>query len=253
MNSKIAMNTKMKMLLTGGFWVRIIIIVAAGIIFIQKDINFQVHLQSPLYDQEIEDEQPKEADEKTKSDEELSDVQSGSSRFSGLSASLFGIKKKRVNDFEVVSKKQIQLHEVSGDQVEAFIARFSNVAISERRKFGIPASIILANGLHQSAAGQTDYVKDANNYFNLQCDGSWDGMMKDFDGKCFRKYESAWAGFRGHSRFINDNYGSLKKYGTNDYKLWAKGLEDKGFGKQEGLAKKLITIIEKYDLDKYDQ
>ncbi len=258
MSSRSAVNVNTRKWLTGGLWIRIFIIVAAGYIFMQKDINFQVNLQSPFMEQNM-DEQPTEADGKTQSGQELSENQSrSSSRLEGLTASLFGISKK------VGQKKQttpppdnpipvIRLKDINNSQIESFINRFSNVAISEKRKFGIPASIIMANGLLQSAAGQTKHAKEANNYFNLPCDSTWDGMMKDFNGQCFRKYENAWAGFRGHSRYINDNFGALKKYGTKDYKSWAKGLEQSGFNQQKKLSTQLIQIIEKYNLDQLDK
>jgi len=250
----IAMITNTKMFLTIGFWVRVFIIATAAFIFIQKDINFQVNFQSPL-NEPIEGEQPKEAGGGISSDQELSDHQSESSSPSlrGLSASLFGLVRKVSQDKEIPVKKQPSLQDANEEQIEVYISRFSNVAVSEMRKFGIPASIILANSLIQSSAGQTDFSKTANNHFRLLCDASWDGMMKDYDGTCYRKYESAWAGFRDHSRYISQNFGPLKKHGSKDYKSWAKGLEQKSFAKQKGLSKKLISTIEKYDLNRFDK
>lgn len=248
------MITNTKMFLTGGFWLRVFIIAIAAYIFMQKDINFQVNFQSPL-NEPIEDEPSKEAGGETPSDQELSDHKSGSSSPSlrGLSASLFGLTKKVSQDKKIPAKKQASFQEVSDEQIEAYISRFSNVAVSEMRKFGIPASIILANGLLQSSAGQTDFSKTANNHFRILCDASWDGMMKDYSGVCYRKYESAWAAFRDHSRYISQNSSSLKKHGSKDYKNWAKGLENKSFSKQKGLSKKLISTIEKYDLSRFDK
>lgn len=247
------MNTQI--FLTGGFWLRIAIIVITAYLFMQKDINFQVNFQSPLYESTIDDEQSKETGGETSSSKELSDHKSESSSpsFKSLSASLFGLTKKVSQDKVISPKKQPSLQNASDEQIEAYISRFSNVAISEMRKFGIPASITLSNSLVQSAAGQTDFAKSANNHFRLLCDSSWDGMMKDYEGICYRKYESAWAGFRDHSRYISKNFSHLKKHGSTDYKSWAKGLESKSFAQQKGLSEKLISTIEKYDLNRFDK
>lgn len=239
---------------TGGFWVRIFIITTATYLFIQKDINFQVNFQSPL-NMPIEDEPSKETGGETPSDQELSGNPSESSypSFRALSASLFGLTRKVSQDIAIPIKKQPTLQEASTEQVEAYVARFSGVAVSEMRKFGIPASIILANSLVQSSAGQTDYSKTANNHFRLLCDSSWDGMMKDYEGTCYRKYESAWAGFRDHSQYISQNFSSLQKYDSKDYKNWAKGLGKESFAKQKDLSEKLISTIEKYELNRFDK
>lgn len=253
MDLKVTTNNKAQKIFTGGVLLRIAIVVLAVYIFMQKEINFQVNVQSPSMEQ-IEDEQLHETGD-TPSEKGLSGEQpESSSRLKGLKASLFGVSKKiGTKKVSNPQKKQIQFKNINSDDAEAYISRFSNVAVSEMRKFGIPASITLANGLIQSGAGQSKVSSSSHNHFNLLCDSSWNGKMEDFDGQCFRSYESAWAGYRGHSQYISDNFNQLKENASGDYKKWAKGLEKGNFNGQKNLAKKLINTIEKYNLQQFDR
>lgn len=246
-------NNKSPKILTGAILLRVAIIVLAVYIFMQKEVNFQVNVQSPSIEQ-IEDEQLHETGD-IPSEKGLSgEKPESSSRLKGLKASLFGVSQKiRTKPEHTAKKKPIQTYSINPNHAEAYISRFSNVAMSEMRKFEIPASIILANGLLQSGAGQSDIASSAHNHFNLPCDNSWDGKMKDFDSQCFRAYESAWAGYRGHSQYISQNFGTLKKTAAKDYKKWAEGLEEGKFNGQKDLAKKLINTIKKYDLEQFDK
>ncbi len=101
----------------------------------------------------------------------------------------------------------------------AFIRRFENVAVSERKKFGIPSSILLACAYVNSTAGKADWVNRTNNFFALPCEPDWEGETATINGKCLRRYESAWASFRDFSIFLTsrDWYGSVKKSAGKDW------------------------------------
>lgn len=212
------------------FWTKIVILFALGFIFLQKDVNFQVHLQSPLA-------------QKQESKKEKPIIQTNTSNSIKKQVSLKG--KNVQNSFS--------LNHVSSTQIQAYINRFSAVAQNEQQKFGIPASVILASGMLRSAAGQKNWAKKANNYFALPCDATWTGETQNFNGQCFRKYESAWAGFRGHSLFIQQHFSSLKKYRAENYKDWAKGLSKMQTNHQKQFARQVIEIIEKYQLNRLDK
>lgn len=236
MNRKSSSSTSPKKTFSFKFWARVAIVLVVGFIFMQKDINFQVNLQSPLAKKSLA----------STSIVEGKTPNAQKNKSSPL--------KKQVHlKSKAVPKTQLELKDVSHSKIKAFIQRFSGVATSEQNKFGIPASIIIANGMLQSAAGQSHIAQQANNYFHIPCDASWEGQMQDFDGVCYRRYENAWGGFRGYSRYLSQHYAHLKKYGTQDYVRWAKGLEKGGFGQQKQLSKRLTQIIKKYDLDTLDR
>lgn len=107
-----------------------------------------------------------------------------------------------------------------------YLRRFCQVAANERRKYGIPASVILANALRQSKAGNSDMTVHLNNHSGLPC--TFDCSEKG--NNHFRQYQNAWESFRDHSLFITSGkFSELKKYAENDYKNWALGLQRLGY------------------------
>lgn len=141
----------------------------------------------------------------------------------------------------------------------AYIERFQQVAIWEMEKFGIPASIKMAQGLLESDAGASPLARKANNHFGIKCHSRScrrghcmnreDDSHKDF----FRIYESAWRGWRAHSELLQaQRYKQLYQYG-NDYKKWAHGLKAAGYATDARYAEKLINVIERYQLYRLDE
>lgn len=139
---------------------------------------------------------------------------------------------------------------VDGAKSEAFLKRFAPVAFSERKKFGIPASIILAAAYVNSQAGQAETVSEANNFFALSCADGWEGETSKVSGECMRKYETAWASFRDFSIHLSSQewFGSLKKASGKDWRKWVEKLGSEGVAD----AKNLRQVIEAYRLEELD-
>ena len=144
------------------------------------------------------------------------------------------------------------------DAYSAYIARYSGMAVEQMKQYGIPASITLAQGLLESDAGRSSLATKCNNHFGIKCHSDWTGrkMYHDDDERqeCFRCYRDAQESFRDHSLFLASGarYKSLFKLGTTDYKGWAKGLKAAGYATSPTYADKLIELIERYGLDRYD-
>ena len=132
----------------------------------------------------------------------------------------------------------------------AFLERFARVAVTEQKKFGIPASVILATALHQSFAGQRDLTLEANNFFALPCTGGWKGSCESYQGRRYRRYTTAWESFRDFSLFVRENFAYLK--GEN-YKNWAIGMQKAGIAETDDFSKNVISIIEGYRLSELDK
>ncbi|MGB1217620.1 MAG: glucosaminidase domain-containing protein [Saprospiraceae bacterium] len=244
MGKKNGLSIKNKLML-GGFWLKIIVIVGVAYIAMQKDVNLEFNFESPLKSQVHKHTTPEKAEGETK-EEGLSDSKGQKPSGLGFTASLaqlVGLKQKH---------KTPNIKDVDQKMVDAYIQRFSGVATSEKRKFNIPASIIIATSLYQSVVGSSPLSKQQHNYFTIPCTKDWDGMMKDVDGTCFRKYESAWAGFRGFSHFISNEHPSLQKIHIQNYEKWAKELQAKCYSHDKKFAKNIMEIIEKYDLGNLD-
>ena len=141
---------------------------------------------------------------------------------------------------------------INHEQAQEFLDRFYHVAKNEQEKFGIPSSIVLANGLLHSLAGGRDYTIQGNNYFGIPCTSDWDGLSGNYFGKCLRKYDSAWMSFRDHSQFLN-KMEPAKLLHSSDYQQWATFIEGTGYSGIPNLGQKLIKIIQELDLFKYDE
>lgn len=141
---------------------------------------------------------------------------------------------------------------------EEYIEKYSGVAVSEMERTGVPASITLAQGLLESAAGNSTLARKANNHFGIKCHNDWTGecFHQDDDEKneCFRSYPAAEQSFRDHSDFLRfrDRYSSLFDLDPGDYKGWAYGLKKAGYATDPKYAEKLISIIEEYELSRFD-
>lgn len=138
-----------------------------------------------------------------------------------------------------------------------YIDRYKTIAIDEMNKYGIPASIKLAQALLESGNGNSMLARDANNHFGIKCTAEWPGRRayKDDDRKddCFRVYDRPEDSFRDHSQFLLRNrYAALFELNKNDYKGWAKGLKSAGYATNPRYADLLISLIERYGLHQYD-
>lgn len=141
---------------------------------------------------------------------------------------------------------------------EQYIAQYSPVAIKHMKEYGIPASIILAQGLLESGAGNSALAREANNHFGIKCHNDWKGdtyyQDDDAQNECFRKYKNAEESFRDHALFLTtrSRYASLFTLNPTDYKAWAHGLKAAGYATNPAYAERLINLIEKYNLHQYD-
>ena len=132
------------------------------------------------------------------------------------------------------------------------------MAIKQMKEYKIPASIILAQGLLESAAGTSELTRKGNNHFGIKCHG-WTGRSvyhdDDMRNECFRAYDSAYESFVDHSKFLTgrQRYSSLFQLDITDYKGWAHGLKAAGYATNPKYASQLINIIQLYKLYEYDK
>lgn len=154
-----------------------------------------------------------------------------------------------------VRRKAEEMPQIDEATKIAYLKRFAQVAVAERKKYGIPASLILANALRQSYAGQRDITTRSNNHFGLPCTDGWIGTSDKYGDDCMRHYDNAWMSFRDHSNFLNSgNFANLKQFGDKDYRSWAKGLQQNGYPSNSAhLGDDLIKIVETYRLDQLDK
>ncbi len=148
--------------------------------------------------------------------------------------------------------------ELRAETVKEYIERFSKVAVAEMDKYGIPASITMAQAIVESRSGTSVLAVKNNNHFGIKCfsktcpKGHCSCYTDDHHKDFFFIYGSAAESFRAHSQFLMKyRYRDLLKYGKN-YRVWAKGLRDFGYATDQTYDKKLISIIERYGLNRLD-
>ena len=141
---------------------------------------------------------------------------------------------------------------------EKYIERYAEIAVAEMYRSGVPASITLAQGLLESGYGRSELALKSNNHFGIKCHNGWQGGKvyhdDDAKGECFRKYDTPEESYRDHSDFLRyrDRYKFLFDYKTTDYKSWAYGLKKAGYATDPNYPRKLINLIEEYELHQYD-
>lgn len=140
---------------------------------------------------------------------------------------------------------------------EKYIKTYSDLAVQHQKKYKIPASITLAQGLLESGAGQSDLARRSNNHFGIKCHSDWRGGRvyhdDDLRGECFRKYKRVEDSYEDHSKFLlRSRYERLFDLKITDYKGWARGLQKCGYATDRAYANKLIKVIEDYELYRYD-
>ncbi len=156
--------------------------------------------------------------------------------------------------FPVLSEAQTKV-----PAAEKYITKYQQLAITEMQLTGIPASITLAQALHESANGTSQLAMKANNHFGVRCSSNWNGKRFHRNGNkknyCFRKYNTVAEAYQDRSSFLSKNkkYAFLFKYNQQDYVHWAKGLQRAGYASSKTYAKQLIKTIERYNLAQYDK
>jgi LysM repeat protein len=141
--------------------------------------------------------------------------------------------------------------------IRNYIDSYSELAISEMQRTGVPASIKLAQGIHETMAGTSVLVTKSNNHFGIKCKANWKGESVSHDddarGECFRKYPAALDSYKDHSDFLKNGprYASLFTLDPTDYKGWANGLKKAGYATNPKYPIVLIKLIEDYGLQDY--
>ena len=135
----------------------------------------------------------------------------------------------------------------------AYIEEWKETAVQNQADYGIPASIIMAQALLESAAGTSELAVNARNHFGIKCTSEWFGGVYYYDddskGECFRQYANAAESFKDHALFLQrPRYATCFEIAIEDYEGWAYRLKACGYATDKNYAPKLIKIIEDYRL-----
>ena len=156
-----------------------------------------------------------------------------------------------------IATAQTPVRKMTGEE---YIERYKSIAIEHMEYYGIPASITLAQGMLESGNGNSTLARESNNHFGIKCHSDWQGEVvyhdDDAPGECFRKYDNPEESYRDHAEYLcnhrNNRYDSLFNYSASDYEHWAHGLKAAGYATAPDYAERLIALIERYDLHRFD-
>ena len=226
-------------------WFKLILLGLFLYLFTQKDFSFSINLSDP---EELET-PAKEHGQKAALKKEYFTEQTKlkqSSILDRFDLSPFSRSQPK-------KKARPALSHVSDYAKEQYLKRFAKVVVEERRKFGIPSSILLASAFVQSHVGEQTITEQANNHFAIPCTSDWSGPSKNIAGQCFRKYENAWMSFRDNSLYLSTGkFSKLQSLDSTDYQAWAVRLEQLGYSEEENFAQQVIQVIEQYGLNALD-
>lgn len=139
-----------------------------------------------------------------------------------------------------------------------YIDQYKDIAISEMKRTGIPASITLAQGIIESKSGESNLALNFKNHFGIKCKTDWKGetTYQDDDAKqeCFRVYPNSNASYIDHSNFLKTrpNYAPLFELDPVDDSAWAYGLKKAGYATDTDYPKKLLKVINDFELSQYN-
>ena len=148
-----------------------------------------------------------------------------------------------------VTNDLIEFREIKAPaHVNDFIKRWHKIAQLEQEKYPLLASIKLSQSALESNWGRSSLALNANNFFGIK---SWTGKGYKLPEGLFKIYETPWSSFRGNSKFLmGANYKNCRD--CDNYKCWANQLQKAKYATDPNYSKKLISIIEKYELYRYD-
>lgn len=140
---------------------------------------------------------------------------------------------------------------------QQYIEQYAEYAMEQMRRYGIPASITLAQGIIESADGKSTLSKTSNNHFGVK--GAFNGnyVLADDDkpNEKFKKYNNVGQSYEDHSRVL-----MAKRYqryvgnlSPDDYKGWATGIQKGGYATDKRYVSTIVGVIEGAGLQKYDR
>jgi len=151
-------------------------------------------------------------------------------------------------------------------QVKLYIKNYGYLAKELSQQTKIPAPLILAVAGLESGWGRSELAKSANNHFGIKAKKEWRGMsyckntleygnyypdQPYMAQQCFRKYFYIRESYQDFGSYIQSKhyYRQLLYYPSWNYRAWAEGMQRNGYATDPEYAKKVLSMIWRYQLD----
>ncbi len=233
-------------------WFKFIVVGILLIIYFKKEISLGINFNTPKKVAVVQQEQtppPEETTDIVIVEEKAADENPSQLEQMGIKEKLSALPFWRSGKEDAPDV----LPDVPIEVLDEYINRFARLAKGEKEKYGVPAAITLALAMLQSELGQYPLSKNVHNHFRLKCTEDWKGEFSWHKGECYRAYDKPWTSFRDYSLFLTtgSNVG-LRELPATDYAAWADAIEAMDFFEQDDIPQKLLSIIEKYNLQQLD-
>ena len=133
----------------------------------------------------------------------------------------------------------------------SYINEHKQVAQQLMRETGVPASVILAVAIHESAYGNSRIAKHLNNHFGIKGKNN------------IKQIRSAYKGYASVMESYKDFVDLLKrrkstehlfdKYSFKNCQAWVNGIARSGYSQTKSWKTHVIGTINRYNLDQYDK
>lgn len=164
---------------------------------------------------------------------------------------------QETQDKSIQNKSKTRVNYKPTKNAKEYVEQYADYAIEQMRKYGIPASITLAQGIIESGSGTSRLARRANNHFGIKgtYNGNYQLASDDRPNEKFKKYDDPLQSFEDHSKVLmNKRYQIyLRGLDPTDYRRWAYGIKKGGYATAPNYAQALISTIEANGLDKYDR
>lgn len=148
----------------------------------------------------------------------------------------------------------------TGVNCEEFLSRYAHAAMEQQKKYGIPASVTLAQMAYESGWGQSELATNGKNFFGIKCSREWLAAGKPYSlhnddkpDERFCNYASVEESIDHHSQLLmGDRYKECRKYSQTDYHRWLVALKSAGYATSKDYVQSCEKIIKRYKLYMYD-
>lgn len=135
------------------------------------------------------------------------------------------------------------------------------MAMEQQQRYGIPASVTLAQMYVESAGGRSKLAREGNNFFGIKCTKDWLEAGKPYSlhnddkpNEKFCNYSNVADSVTHHSQFLmQPRYAKCRQCASDDYIGWTQGLQEAHYATTDNYATSLQADIKAYGLDKYDR
>ena len=147
------------------------------------------------------------------------------------------------------------------DYKAEFFEKYAAAAIEEQKRYGIPASVTLAQMAVESGYGESSLARQDNNYFGIKASDKWIKAGKpwsyhhdDHYNDKFCTFASPLDSLEYHSKVLMaDRYKAYLQYASDDHTHWIEGIKKGGYATDPRYVATIEGVIRKYGLDRYDR